>query len=211
MPLPEADLRIDAGWIVPVQPAGKVMTNQSLMVREGVIAAILPSEEADTGWIARRHVRLPDHVLIPGLVNLHTHAAMNLLRGYADDLPLMTWLHDHIWPAEGRHVSPGFVRDGTRLACLEMLKSGITCFNDMYFFSEAAVEAAVETGIRIAAGLIVVEAREAALIREAPAHPLPPARRRALMQRFAVLAAMRLAVAEDPAALAELRGALRVE
>lgn len=158
MTLPVADLRIDAGWIVPVRPTGQVLSNHSLLVKEGCIADILPSPEADAEWTASRHMRLLDHVLIPGLVNLHTHAAMNLLRGYADDLPLMTWLHDHIWPAEGRHVSAGFVRDGTRLACLEMLKGGITCFNDMYFFSEAAVEAAVETGIRIAAGLIVVEA-----------------------------------------------------
>jgi 5-methylthioadenosine/S-adenosylhomocysteine deaminase len=152
-----ADLRIDAGWIVPVRPAGQVISNHSLLAKEGRIVAILPSQEADVEWTASSHVRLPDHVLIPGLVNLHTHAAMNLLRGYADDLPLMTWLHDHIWPAEGRHVSAAFVRDGTRLACLEMLKGGVTCFNDMYFFSEAAVEAAVETGIRIAAGLIVVD------------------------------------------------------
>jgi 5-methylthioadenosine/S-adenosylhomocysteine deaminase len=129
-----------------------------LLVREGRIVALLPSSEVDRVWASTRHVRLPGHVLIPGLVNLHTHAAMNLLRGYADDLPLMTWLHEHIWPAEGRHVSPGFVRDGTRLACLEMLQGGVTCFNDMYFFSEAAVEAAVEAGIRIAAGLIVVDA-----------------------------------------------------
>jgi 5-methylthioadenosine/S-adenosylhomocysteine deaminase len=153
-----ADLRIDAGWIVPVQPASHVLVGHSLLVKNGAIAALLPSAEADKSWSAGEHVRLPSHVLIPGLVNLHTHAAMNLLRGYADDLPLMTWLHEHIWPAEGRHVSAAFVRDGSRLACLEMLKGGVTCFNDMYFFPEAAVEAAVESGIRIAAGLIVVDA-----------------------------------------------------
>lgn len=157
MSVPHADLRIDAGWIVPVRPMASVLANHSLLVRDGRIAALLPTPEAD-GWSVAEHVRLPDHVLIPGLVNLHTHAAMNLLRGYADDLPLMTWLTEHIWPAEGRHVSPAFVRDGTRLACLEMLKGGVTCFNDMYFFPEATVEAAVEAGIRIAAGLIVVEA-----------------------------------------------------
>lgn len=153
-----ADLRIDAGWIVPVQPASQVLDNHSLLVRDGRIAAVLPRADAEKDWTAAEHLRLPNHVLIPGLVNLHTHAAMNLLRGYADDLPLMTWLHDHIWPAEGRHVSAAFVRDGTRLACLEMLKGGVTCFNDMYFFPEAAVEAAVEAGMRIAAGLIVVDA-----------------------------------------------------
>ncbi len=152
-----ADLRIDASWIVPVRPADQVLNNHSLLVRDGVIAALVPTADAEKNWATAEHIRLPDHVLIPGLVNLHTHAAMNLLRGYADDLPLMTWLHDHIWPAEGRHVSAAFVRDGTRLACLEMLMGGVTCFNDMYFFAEAAVEASVEAGIRIAAGLIVVD------------------------------------------------------
>ncbi len=156
-PAPHADLRIDAGWIVPVRPAGTALANHSLLVRDGRIAALLPTAEADA-WSAGEHQRLPQHVLIPGLVNLHTHAAMNLLRGYADDLPLMTWLTRHIWPAEARHVTADFVRDGTRLACLEMLRGGITCFNDMYFYPDAAVEAAVECGLRIAAGLIVLDA-----------------------------------------------------
>lgn len=153
-----ADLRIDAGWIIPVRPAHQVLVNHSLLVRDGVIVALVPTPEAEQGWHAAKHVKLGNHALIPGLVNLHTHAAMNLLRGYADDLPLMTWLQQHIWPAEGRHVSAAFVRDGTRLACLEMLKGGVTCFNDMYFFPEGAVDAAVETGLRIAAGLILVDA-----------------------------------------------------
>ncbi|MEW5786721.1 MAG: TRZ/ATZ family hydrolase [Pseudomonadota bacterium] len=153
-----ADLRIDAGWIVPVRPSGRVLTSHSLLVRDGCIAGLLPAAEADQLWHADRHLRLPNHALMPGLVNLHTHAAMNLLRGHGDDLPLMTWLNEHIWPAEARHVSPAFVRDGTRLACLEMLMGGVTCFNDMYFYPEAAVEAAVEAGIRIAAGLIVLDA-----------------------------------------------------
>ncbi len=152
-----ADLRIDAGWIAPVRPSGHALSGHSLLVRQGRVAALLPSAEADRLWTCAEHIRLPDHILIPGLINLHTHAAMTLLRGYADDLPLMTWLTQHIWPAEGRHVSAGFVRDGTRLACLEMLEGGVTCFNDMYFFAEAAVEAAVEAGMRIAAGLIVVD------------------------------------------------------
>ncbi len=151
------DLRIDADWIVPVEPDDTLLNGHSLLVKDGRIVAMLPSDDADN-WVSRERVHLPGHVLIPGLVNLHTHAAMTLLRGFADDLPLMTWLQEHIWPAENRHVSPAFVRDGTRLACLEMLKSGVTCFNDMYFFSEAVVEAAVEAGMRVAAGLIVVDA-----------------------------------------------------
>lgn len=152
-----ADLRIDAGWIVPVNPDNTVLSGHSLLLKDGRIAALLSSEEADR-WTCRERLYLPKHVLIPGLVNLHTHAAMTLLRGFADDLPLMTWLQEHIWPAENRHVSAAFVRDGTRLACLEMLQAGVTCFNDMYFFSEAVVEAAVEAGMRVVAGLIVVDA-----------------------------------------------------
>ncbi len=154
---PAADLRIDAGWIAPVEPDRTLLTGHSLLIREGRIAALLPATEAD-GWISRQRVHLPNHLLIPGLVNLHTHAAMTLLRGYADDLPLMSWLRDHIWPAENQHASPAFVLDGTRLACLEMLKTGVTCFNDMYFFSETVVAAAVEAGMRVSAGLIVVDA-----------------------------------------------------
>ncbi len=151
-----ADLRIDAAWIIPVEPAGTVLSNHSLLIRAGRIAALLPTVEADA-WTCREHLHLPGQVLIPGLINLHTHAAMTLLRGYADDLPLMDWLHNHIWPVEGRHASHDFVRDGTLLACLEMLTGGITCFNDMYFFAEGAVEAASAAGMRIAAGMILVD------------------------------------------------------
>lgn len=151
------DLRIDADWIVPVEPANKVLEHHSLIVGEGRIQDILPSHEADARYLFRERIRLPGHVLMPGLVNLHTHAAMTLLRGFADDLPLMTWLQDHIWPAEGRWVSPEFVMDGSRLACLEMLKGGVTCFNDMYFFPDATIEAALEAKMRVASGLIVID------------------------------------------------------
>ena len=150
------DLRLDPEWIVPVEPAGMALRHHSLLVKDGRIAALLPHAEADA-WSPARHERLPGHALIPGLVNLHTHAAMALLRGFADDLPLMTWLREHIWPAEARWMSPEFVGDGTRLACLEMLKGGITCFNDMYFFPEATLEAALAAHQRVASGLIVID------------------------------------------------------
>ena len=151
------DLRLDPEWIIPVEPAGVVLHRHSLLVKDGRIAALLPHAEADA-WTAVQRKSLPGQVLIPGLVNLHTHAAMALLRGFADDLPLMTWLQKHIWPAEGRWMSPEFVRDGSRLASLEMLRGGITCFNDMYFFPEATLEAAVTAHQRVAAGLIVIDA-----------------------------------------------------
>jgi 5-methylthioadenosine/S-adenosylhomocysteine deaminase len=126
-------------------------------VAGGRIVAVLPTAEAERSYDAAKRVNLPDHALIPGLVNLHTHAAMTLLRGLADDLPLMEWLKDHVWPAEAKHVSAEFVYDGTLLACAEMLRGGITCFNDMYFFPEAAGRAALAAGMRAALGIIALE------------------------------------------------------
>ncbi len=151
------DTLIDARWIIPVEPARETLSRHSIAITDGVIRDILPTGEAHTKYHARKHFQLDDHVLIPGLINLHTHAAMSLLRGLADDLPLMDWLNNHIWPAEAKFVSPEFVRDGTLLACAEMLRGGITCFNDMYFFPEAAAQAALGAGMRAAIGMIVVD------------------------------------------------------
>jgi 5-methylthioadenosine/S-adenosylhomocysteine deaminase len=142
---------------VPVEPAGAVLTEHAVAVRDGRIEAVLPAGEARSRFAGHEEVLLGSHVLIPGLVNAHTHAAMSLMRGLADDLPLMRWLEEHIWPAEGRHVSPEFVADGTRLACAEMLRGGITCFNDMYFFPEASLDAALACGLRSLHGVIVIE------------------------------------------------------
>lgn len=148
---------LSARWIVPVEPPGVTLEHHSLLVENGVIAALLPSAEARRLYPDVAETRLDSHVLIPGLINLHTHAAMSLMRGLADDLPLMTWLKEHIWPAENRHVSADFVRDGSLLACAEMLRAGITCFNDMYFFPEATAEAVLASGLRAALGIIVLE------------------------------------------------------
>ncbi|MBP6096214.1 MAG: TRZ/ATZ family hydrolase [Methyloversatilis sp.] len=153
----DVDLLIEARWIIPVEPAGVVLEHHSIVVNKGLIVALLPSDEARQRYAARSLRSLGEHVLIPGLVNLHAHAAMNLLRGYADDQPLMRWLTEHIWPAEQRHVSHEFVRDGTLLACAEMLSGGITCFSDMYFFPDAAAEAALEVGMRAALGIVIIE------------------------------------------------------
>jgi 5-methylthioadenosine/S-adenosylhomocysteine deaminase len=151
------DQLIDARWIVPVEPAATVLDHHSLAIQDGRILAILPTAEASERFAPRQRYMLTQHILAPGLVNLHTHAAMTLLRGYADDMPLMRWLQEHIWPTESRHVSPEFVRDGTLLACWEMLSGGITCFNDMYFFPEAAAEAVLQAGMRAALGITVFE------------------------------------------------------
>ncbi len=150
------DLLIIPRWIIPVEPAG-VLLNHALAVKGGRIVAIVPAGEAKSRFAARDTLELPSHALIPGLVNLHTHAAMSLLRGYGDDLPLMEWLTTRIWPAEQALISADFVRDGTLLACAEMLAGGITCFNDMYFFPGAAAEAALESGMRASLGMIVMD------------------------------------------------------
>ena len=148
---------VEPRWLVPVEPAGAVLTDHAVAVRDGKIEAVLPSGDARQRFAGYAQVELPEHVLIPGLVNAHTHAAMTLMRGLGDDLPLMRWLEEHIWPAEKRHVSPQFVRDGTLAACAEMLRGGITCFNDMYFFPDAALESALEAGMRSVHGIIVIE------------------------------------------------------
>ena len=151
------DTVVEARWIIPVEPAGKVLENHALAIDQGVIQAIVPSDEAQARFDPRERIVLDHHALIPGLINLHTHAAMTLMRGLADDLPLMEWLNNHIWPAETRHVDAGFVFDGTRLACAEMLRAGVTCFNDMYFFPEAAVQAVLASGMRAAIGMIAID------------------------------------------------------
>ena len=153
----QTELLIHADWVLPVDAGDSTLSQHSLAVADGRIAAILPRAEAEAQIVATRTLDLPGHALIPGLVNAHTHSPMTLLRGLADDLPLMTWLNEHIWPAEGRWVDQEFVADGTRLAVLEMLRGGITCFNDMYFHAEVTARVCAEAGMRVLAGMIVVD------------------------------------------------------
>jgi 5-methylthioadenosine/S-adenosylhomocysteine deaminase len=134
-----------------------VLDDHAVVLRDGRIADVLPARQARERYPGARRTELPGHVLIPGLVNLHTHAAMTLMRGLADDRPLMDWLKNHVWPVEMRLASPEFVEDGTLLACAEMLRGGITCFNDMYFFPEATAQAALRSGMRAALGIIALE------------------------------------------------------
>jgi len=141
------DLLLLPTWLVPVEPAGVVLQAHGLGIRDGRIALIAPRAEA-LKHHAREVRELPDILLAPGLINAHGHAAMTLFRGLADDLPLMTWLERHIWPAEAKWVDETFVRDGTELAIAEQLKGGITCFSDMYFFPEVASELVHKSGIR---------------------------------------------------------------
>ena len=144
----QVDLLIESRWIIPVIPQDRILENCALAVTDGRITGIYPQSEAQSHIEAKNRVQLGDHVLLPGLINTHTHAAMSLLRGYADDLPLEPWLRDKIWPAENRLVSEAFVRDGVRLAMAEMIRSGTTCFADMYFFPEIAADEIHEAGMR---------------------------------------------------------------
>ena len=148
---------ISPRWLVPVEPKGTVLENHSLVVDRGRILAILPTEVARGRFTGVAETVLPQHVLIPGLINLHTHAAMTLMRGLADDAPLMTWLNDHIWPTEAKHLSEAYVFDGTELATAEMIRSGTTCFADMYFFHDVAARAALKSGMRAALGGAILE------------------------------------------------------
>jgi 5-methylthioadenosine/S-adenosylhomocysteine deaminase len=151
------DSLLHARWVIPVEPDLTCLEHTSLALRDGRILDILPTATARARYTANKNVELPNHALIPGLVNAHTHAAMSLFRGLSDDLPLMDWLTKHIWPAEAKWISPEFVRDGVRLAAAEMLKSGTTCLNDMYFFPEDAASALREAGMRACLGLILID------------------------------------------------------
>ena len=150
------DTLICAAHVVPVAPRA-VLADHAVAIDAGRIVALLPTKEALARFEARTLVSLERHALIPGLVNLHCHAAMTLMRGLADDLHLMDWLQNHVWPAEAKHVSDEFVHDGSLLAMAEMLRAGVTCVNDMYFFPEATARAALRAGMRASLGVIAIE------------------------------------------------------
>ncbi|MEX0915049.1 MAG: TRZ/ATZ family hydrolase [Wenzhouxiangellaceae bacterium] len=143
-------------WVVPVVPEGRVLEDHAVVVEGERIVDVVPADALDARFANAERVELPDRVLIPGLINMHTHSAMALLRGLADDLPLLRWLHENIWPAEKIILGPDYVRAGTRLAMAEMLRAGTTCFNDNYFFPDVAAEAAVAAGMRSVMGMPVI-------------------------------------------------------
>ncbi|MBN0379028.1 amidohydrolase family protein, partial [Pseudomonas aeruginosa] len=150
------DLLLLPTWIVPVEPAGVVLRDHALGIRDGQIALVAPREQAMRHG-ATEIRELPGMLLAPGLVNAHGHSAMSLFRGLADDLPLMTWLQDHIWPAEGQWVSEDFIRDGTELAIAEQVKGGITCFSDMYFYPQAICGVVHDSGVRAQVAIPVLD------------------------------------------------------
>ena len=144
-------------WTVQVEPSCDAKRDLCLAVHDGRVVELLPRAQDDEKYAPDAVHERPEHVLLPGLINAHTHAAMTLLRGFADDMSLERWLNERIWPTEMRLASPGFVTDGTGLAIAEMLRGGITCFADMYLFPDMAAEVAAAAGIRAAVGMVALE------------------------------------------------------
>ncbi|WP_027149207.1 TRZ/ATZ family hydrolase [Methylobacter tundripaludum] len=151
------DTLIHARWIIPVEPESVTLEHHTLVIDGGRIIDLLPTGLAQQKYQATTTENLENHALLPGLINSHTHAAMTLMRGIADDLQLMDWLQNHIWPLEQKWMSEAFVKDGTDLAIAEMILGGTTCFNDMYFFPEITAAQAIHHGIRASVGLIVID------------------------------------------------------
>jgi 5-methylthioadenosine/S-adenosylhomocysteine deaminase len=145
---PPPNFVICARWVVPVVPSGSVLPNHTIVIRQGRIEAILPTDALADAQLSLPRIDLPTHLVTAGFVNTHGHAAMTLLRGFADDLELMDWLNNHIWPVEGQWVDESFVYDGTSLAIAEMLGSGTTCAADTYFFPNAVARAMRDQGFR---------------------------------------------------------------
>ena len=148
-------------YLVAVRPQGIVLENHSIAIGQGTIVSIMPRTEIEQAFPAAESVELPDHVLLPGFINMHSHSPMTLLRGYADDMDLDVWLREHIWPVEQEFVGPSFVADGARLAIAEMFRGGTTCFNDMYFFPDVLGEICLDTGIRASIGVPLIETQAA--------------------------------------------------
>jgi len=148
---------VSARWLVPIEPRNTVLAHHSVAVENGSIVEILPSDVAKIKYQGAQMLERPDHVLMPGMVNSHTHAAMCLFRGLADDIALGGWLNDYIWPAEAQWVDADFIRDGTQLAIAEMLHSGTTSFTDMYFSPDVAAKTTQDMGMRATISLPVLD------------------------------------------------------
>jgi 5-methylthioadenosine/S-adenosylhomocysteine deaminase len=146
-------------WILTINPNFELLEDYALVIEADRISNLIPADEVNEHEVYRQAslVELEGQLIMPGLINNHTHAAMSLFRGLADDLPLMDWLNNHIWPAEARWVNPQFIEDGVELAVAEMIRSGTTCFNDMYFYPDVAARKVQQSGIRAVMGLIVLD------------------------------------------------------
>lgn len=152
-----ASIIISASWIFTSNSEGQLLSDYSIVIENDKIIDLVPQDKVFDEYEANDTYQLTDYILIPGLINTHTHAAMSLFKGFADDLPLQDWLNDYIWPAEKEFINSSFVKDGSILALSEMIKSGVTTFNDMYFFPDATAEAVKELGVRSNIGLVVLD------------------------------------------------------
>jgi len=151
------DQLLEARWVVPVEPHGVVLEHHAVALSAATIVAVLPIADARAKYPQAQRIALGEHVLLPGLVNAHTHNPMTLMRGLADDTPLMTWLHEYIWPAEAKVVGTEFVRDGVELAIAEMLRGGTTCCSENYLFPDAQAATYAKHGFRAVVGLPFIE------------------------------------------------------
>ncbi|MDL2269693.1 amidohydrolase [Desulfosarcina sp. OttesenSCG-928-A07] len=149
------DLLITNGTVITLDSANPIISSGAVAVRGDVIAAVGPSGDF-IGVNARETLDAKGGIILPGLVNTHTHLPMTLFRGLADDLPLETWLNDHIFPAEARFITPDTVKWATLLACAEMILSGTTCCCDGYFYEDTVAAALAETGMRGVPGQAVI-------------------------------------------------------
>jgi len=154
------DTLLHPDFVVPIVPHRQVLSAHSVGIKGGTIASVMPRSEA-LALEASEHIELAGCALMPGLINLHCHAAMSLLRGYADDLPLMTWLQRYIWPTETRFISPDFVRTGSELAIADLLLGGTTTLADQYFFPEVTAEICERAGLRALLTFPVIEVETA--------------------------------------------------
>ncbi len=152
-----ASIIISASWIFTSNLEGQLLSDYSIVIENDKIIDLVPQDKVFDEYEANDTYQLTDHILIPGLINTHTHVAMSLFKGFADDLSLQDWLNDYIWPAEKEFINSSFVKDGSILALSEMIKSGVTTFNDMYFFPDATAEAVKELGVRSNIGLVVLD------------------------------------------------------
>lgn len=153
----KADIIVKADFVIRMDSSLSVIENGAIAVQNSRIAAVGTEKEITKQYASDKVMGGNGKVAFPGLVNTHTHAAMVYFRGLSDDLPLKVWLEEHIWPAEGRWLSPEFVGDAAELACLEMLKAGITLYNDMYFFGDAIARATKKLGMRGVIGVGILD------------------------------------------------------
>ena len=151
------DQIIQPHWLIPVDDQQSVLLEHAVAVHQDEIIEYGPAAAINARYDSSTRIVLDNHALIPGLVNAHTHTAMTLLRGFADDMPLMQWLSEHIWPTEAKWVDRAFVEAGANLACAEMIRGGTTCFNDMYFFPDVVARCAETAGMRACIGMIVLD------------------------------------------------------